>query len=265
MSGVARMGALTARTAVRSRQVLKTRGDAYWTHKGSTLSPLLLVCLHQSAFGTPRLALYKYTLPPVLYFHGRGEGGGWRAALRAQPQQLRCCTELVRALLRDVAPSAHVLKWALSVQLCWLTVAQLVRVRARTAGMATRKSENMLAARQLKLPKKRRSLQARTHVLRGDCGGRASTSHSLPKTRCLPSPPSPKHSCGASMKFGRFISLPLLAASFYCASTLRTSAPSISQCTASTPSSTRFQHFLHPEHSQRLHNTTCGLKFTQFV
>lgn len=110
----------------------------------------------------------------------------------------------------------------------------------------------MLAARQLKLPKKRRSLQARTHVLRGDCGGRASTSHSLPKTRCLPSPPSPKHSCGASMKFGRFISLPLLAASFYCASTLRTSAPSISQCTASTPSSTRVQHFLHPEHSQRL-------------
>lgn len=108
MSGVARMGALTARTAVRSRQVLKTRGDAYWTHKGSTLSPLLLVCLHQSAFGTPRLALYKYTLPPVLYFHGRGEGGGWRAALRAQPQQLRCCTERVRALLRDVAPSAHV-------------------------------------------------------------------------------------------------------------------------------------------------------------
>lgn len=194
MSGVARMGALTARTAVRSRQVLKTRGDAYWTHKGSTLSPLLLVCLHQSAFGTPRLALYKYTIPPVLYFHGRGEGGGWRVALRAQPQQLRCCTELVRALLRDVAPSAHVLKWALSVQLCWLTVvAQLVRVRARTAGMATRKSENMLAARQLKLPKKRRSLQARTHVLRGDCGGRASTSHSLPKTRCLPSPPSPKH------------------------------------------------------------------------
>jgi len=34
MSAVARIGALTARTAVRSRQVTKTRGDAYWTHKG---------------------------------------------------------------------------------------------------------------------------------------------------------------------------------------------------------------------------------------
>jgi len=28
------MGALTARTAVRSRQVVKQRGDAFWTHKG---------------------------------------------------------------------------------------------------------------------------------------------------------------------------------------------------------------------------------------
>ena len=35
MSSIARMGALTARTAVRSRQVVKQRGDAFWTHKGS--------------------------------------------------------------------------------------------------------------------------------------------------------------------------------------------------------------------------------------
>jgi len=34
MSAVTRIGALTIRTAVRSKQTLKTRGDAFWTQNG---------------------------------------------------------------------------------------------------------------------------------------------------------------------------------------------------------------------------------------